>query len=594
MKWRKKKGSLFFRICISMILLSMIPLFCVSYLWMKNTGKMVYDGEIQSASALLYELTMRIENILNSVNTSSYDFLFDTKAREIISSRPKSEKERTENEAYIQNIFSQIKKSNTMIASVEFIGAYYQISSEETVDFDELTGYSWYQDFSDYYLEHFTPVYCNSYIQNMNTRVFGWARKITPSSDSMRTVGSFLIEISHSSISSLLTEAQENSGNFIYLFDHSGNLIYSPKENILGDDGIENLFNTIKTNDEQVFSVTGRNHSYACMTDSISIPGWQAVMLVDQQEIMSYAGESIKQGFVLGLICVLASIFVAYIISRYIVKPINQLAKTMEMVEQNQLEVSVPVNQSVQEVDTLSRGFNHMLRHIRCLLKDIRKEEQEKKRLEIQMLQAQINPHFLYNTLNVIRWKAVMHGETGISSMIISLIKLLEFSGKRVNTFVTIEKELEHASSYLELIKNQYRDDFDVVYDIDPDARHCYTVKFILQPLVENAVFHGVEPSDCHGIIRIQIQRENSWIHFAIEDNGVGISEEIQKNWSAFRGLGIYNVNERLRKYFGEESVLHFDSEEGAGTRIFFKIPVLENMPEEGSYENNEENTAGG
>lgn len=568
-----------------MILLSIAPLICVSYLWMSNTGKMVYDDEMQSASNLLTDLSVRIENIFNLINIGSYEFLFDSEAREIISSVPKSEEEQAENEEYIRNIFSQIKKHNTMIASVEFIGSYYQISSEETVYFDELKSYSWYQEFSDYYLEFFTPVYYNSYIPRMNTRVLGWGRKITSSSVNMRTVGIFLIEISYSSINSLLTEVQENSENSIYLFDKNGNLLCFAGDNVLGDDERDSLFNKIKADDKQVISITSNSHSYSCLTESISSSGWQAVMLVDQEDIMSYTRESLEQGIILGIICVVASIVVAYIISHYIVKPINQLIKTMEMVEQNQLEVLVPTNQSVQEVEALSKSFNHMLRHIRRLLGDIRKEEQEKKQLEIKMLQAQINPHFLYNTLNVIRWKAVMHGETGISNMIILLIKLLEFSGKQVNTFVLIEKELEHATSYLELIKNQYQDDFEVLYEIDSKAMHCYTVKFILQPLVENAVFHGLQASERHGIIRIQIQRIDPWICFEIEDNGVGISEDVQKNWSAFRGVGICNVNERLRKFFGEDAVLQFDSKEGIGTKISFKIPVIETMYEEGSYD---------
>ena len=237
--------------------------------------------------------------------------------------------------------------------------------------------------------------------------------------------------------------------------------------------------------------------------------------------------------------------------------------------------MAVPVDTSVTEAEILSRGFNKMLSHIRELIGDIRREEQEKNAIEIKMLQAQINPHFLYNILNVIRWKAVMHGEETISSMLLSLIRLLEFSGKKTGTFVTIEKELEHASSYINLIRYQYQDDFEIVYDVDPEALSCYTVKFILQPLLENALFHGIEPLDEKGQILLSIRRNEDGICFVIEDNGVGMPEDIQHNLSAFRGLGLFNVCERLEKHYGEQSALQIESQKGAGTRISFQIPVI-------------------
>ena len=472
-----------------------------------------------------------------------------------------------------------MKKNTTMICSVEFVGRYYNISSEmerSRVDFERLREYDWYLEFSDYYVDLITPVYKNDYIEKYNTRVIGWARKLT-GADTANTIGTFLIEISYPSIENVMREAMEKSGNRILVFDKRGNLYFhpdSPQDKSFSAEETDALLQKAKSG-EDVFTFTGQRSEYTCLVERSAASGWYIVMMVNRQELLDSTRASVSQSLLLALFIALFSFVIAYALSQYITRPIHQLADTMKMVESNRLDVAVPVDTSVTEAEILSRGFNKMLSHIRELIGDIRREEQEKNAIEIKMLQAQINPHFLYNILNVIRWKAVMHGEETISSMLLSLIRLLEFSGKKTGTFVTIEKELEHASSYINLIRYQYQDDFEIVYDVDPEALSCYTVKFILQPLLENALFHGIEPLDEKGQILLSIRRNEDGICFVIEDNGVGMPEDIQHNLSAFRGLGLFNVCERLKKHYGEQSALQIESQKGAGTRISFQIPVI-------------------
>lgn len=574
-----RRKALFFKIWISIILISIILFIAVNVIWYKNTSDIIYRNEMQSASSLLYQLNMRIENIFNSININSYPFLFDSDVREMLSVPPADEQARLENEEQIRNIFRQMKKNTTMICSVEFVGRYYNISSEmerSRVDFERLREYDWYREFSDYYVDLITPVYKNDYIEKYNTRVIGWARKLT-GADTANTIGTFLIEISYPSIENVMREAMEKSGNRILVFDKRGNLYFhpdSPQDKSFSAEETDALLQKAKSG-EDVFTFTGQRSEYTCLVERSAASGWYIVMMVNRQELLDSTRASVSQSLLLALFIALFSFVIAYALSQYITRPIHQLADTMKMVESNRLDVAVPVDTSVTEAEILSRGFNKMLSHIRELIGDIRREEQEKNAIEIKMLQAQINPHFLYNILNVIRWKAVMHGEETISSMLLSLIRLLEFSGKKTGTFVTIEKELEHASSYINLIRYQYQDDFEIVYDVDPEALSCYTVKFILQPLLENALFHGIEPLDEKGQILLSIRRNEDGICFVIEDNGVGMPEDIQHNLSAFRGLGLFNVCERLKKHYGEQSALQIESQKGAGTRISFQIPVI-------------------
>ena len=390
----------------------------------------------------------------------------------MLSIPPADEQTRIKNENHIRDIFRQMKKNTTMICSVEFVGRYYDISSEtdrSKVDFEQLRQYDWYRELSDYYMDLVTPVYKNDYIEKYNTRVIGWARKIT-GSDTSNTIGTFLIEISYPNIEKVMREAMEKSGNRILVFDKKGNLYFHPdssRDKISSESGGEALLQKVKAG-EDVFLFEENGTEYACLVERSATSGWYIMMMVNRQELLDSTRASVRQSLLLTLFIALFSFVVAYMLSRYITRPIHQLADTMKLVENNQLDVAVPVNESVAEVKILSRGFNKMLSHIRDLIEDIRHEEQEKNAIEIKMLQAQINPHFLYNVLNVIRWKATMHGEDTISQMLLSLIRLLEFSGKKTDTYVTVEKELEHATSYMSLIQYQYQDDFEVIYDIDP------------------------------------------------------------------------------------------------------------------------------
>ncbi len=459
-KLLRKRKALFFKIWLSIVLISIVLFAAMNLIWYKNTSDIIYRNEMQSASSLLYQLNMRIENIFNSININSYSFLFDSDVRNMLSVPPRDEDTRRANEQYIRDIFRQMKKNTTMICSLEFVGRYYDISSEtdrSAVDFDRLRQYDWYREFSDYYVDLVTPVYRNQYIEKYNTRVIGWARKIS-GSETNNTIGTFLIEISYPGIENVMREAMEKSGNRILVFDKRGNLFFHPGGS--GDITVSGgetaaLMQRVKSG-EDAFLFEEQGTEYACLVERSAASGWYIVMMVNRQELLDSTRASVRQSLLLTLFIALLSFAVAYMLSRYITRPIHQLADTMKLVENNRLDVAVPVDGSVAEAEILSRGFNKMLSHIRNLIGDIRREEQEKNAIEIKMLQAQINPHFLYNILNVIRWKAAMHGEETISSMLLSLIRLLEFSGKKTDVFVTIEKELEHAASYISLIQYQY------------------------------------------------------------------------------------------------------------------------------------------
>lgn len=575
--------SLFVKILAVFIALGLLPLLFVNQIWYHNTSWILYQNELESADNLLEQIAVRMENAFNGINVNTYSFLFGKNVQKILENVPATQEQLERNTQVLQSELSQIRENNTMISTALFLSDDYQLCSKETaqVDYDALRDYPWFQRFTNYgKQEMFTPVYVNDYIDQGGTLVIGWLRRLR--TDSLQSPQNFLVEISYSSITAFLHPVMENSNNKIFLFDSYGNVLFHPDQGHIFSPTQEDaeLYSSLEANEEP-FSFTYEGRQYSVTQRTLSTTKWRLVMAIDTQTLLSSTDLSARQVYLL-TICVLCGVVIcAYFLSRRITRPIFQLSEAMKRVEANQLDVTLPTLRGRDEVSVLAGGFNNMLSHIRRLLADVRREESHKRAAEMKMLQAQINPHFLYNTLNVIRWRAVMHNEQTISKMIISLIRLLEFSGKKTDEFVTVEKELEHAKSYVELILCQYADKFSVEYDVSREALPCYTIKFILQPLIENSIFHGLIPMEEKGLLQVSIQPCAERLHFTVRDNGMGMEMPEGSFDKAFRGLGLANVNERLRLYYGEGAGLQIRSKPGCGTQIDFEIPKMDCPPEQ-------------
>ncbi len=573
--------SLFVKLLAVFIALGVLPLLLVNQIWFHNTSQILSRNELQNSENLLDQISVRLENAINGINVNTYPFLFGANVLEILDQQPRSQEERLENTQALQTELSQIRGNNTMISTALFMNQDYQLCSREgaQVDYQALQDFPWYQKFRSYgQKEVFTPVYVNDYIDGRGALVIGWLRRLQ--ADTLQSPKFFLVEISYSSITSFFYPVMENSSNRLFLFDDAGNVLFHPEQSHIFSPTQEDgeLFRLLKDG-EGPFPFTYEGREYSVVVRQMPTTKWRLAMAIDTQTLLSSTNRSAQQMYLLTL-CVLAGVVVcAYFLSHRITRPIYQLAEAMRRVEANQLDTVVPPPRGRDEVSVLAGGFNNMLSHIRRLLEDVRREEERKRAAELKMLQAQINPHFLYNVLNVIRWRAMMHNEMGISRMVISLIRLLEFSGKRTEEFVTVARELEHAKSYVELIQCQYADRFTVEYQVPPEAEGCYMIKFILQPLIENSIFHGLIPMEESGRLLVSVRPGGERLFFSVQDNGMGMKLPEGRFDRAFRGLGMANVDERLRLYYGEDAGLRVESRPGQGTRVEFSIPRQEQPP---------------
>lgn len=233
-----------------------------------------------------------------------------------------------------------------------------------------------------------------------------------------------------------------------------------------------------------------------------------------------------------------------------------------------------------KEISALSDSFEHMAVRIQKLMEEVRQEEISLRKTELKALQAQINPHFLYNTLDAIAWMCEAGRNEDAVEMVNALARLFRISISRGHELIPIEKELQHAQSYLHIQNFRYKNQFRYQFDVDEACLSYYCNKITLQPIIENAIYHGMDRMVDEGMIRIGIHQSEDKIIFTVEDNGVGMTEEqceevLKKERSDRARIGIKNVNDRIKIYFGEEYGLTIKSELDEGTCVTIMMPKV-------------------
>ena len=248
------------------------------------------------------------------------------------------------------------------------------------------------------------------------------------------------------------------------------------------------------------------------------------------------------------------------------------------MVENGNFDIYI-AEKSNNEIGELEKDFNIMIRKIKELMEQVVKEQEIKRISEIKVLQAQINPHFLYNTLDSIIWLAANNKNPEVLKMTKALSSLLRISISDGERIIRVKEEIEHVRNYLVIQKMRYREKLDFQIDADPEILQCYTIKLILQPVVENAIYHGIKNKQGIGLIKIKCFTDDTRIYFEVKDNGVGMSRErlneVFGHYPAAvnTGIGISNVRNRIELCFGKEYGLKCVSRLQKGTRVLICIP---------------------
>lgn len=274
-------------------------------------------------------------------------------------------------------------------------------------------------------------------------------------------------------------------------------------------------------------------------------------------------------------------IFISYAVADSVTKPVYQLVSSMKEVEEGNLQTQS--REFEGELQVLSQTFNRMVRRMDDMFQELQHKEKQKREMELLALQAQINPHFMYNTLNSIRCMAEMQGADSVVRMLDAMIHILHYAAEGTGEIVSIEKELAFIKNYIQIINFRYFDRFSFYIQAGNTTYQYGTLRFILQPLVENAVLHGFDAEDLHAVIEIKIFEQNDDLVIEVTDNGKGMDErhceEILKQGDRERKslnqIGLYNVNQRIKLSFGEAYGITLMSKIGCYTKAVIRIPKI-------------------
>ena len=319
-----------------------------------------------------------------------------------------------------------------------------------------------------------------------------------------------------------------------------------------------------------------KNKDYFIVKKSIPETGWN-VWLYKPEKLM---GTSIRQINIITfggtLVCLVATFMCIRFTAIFVTTRIGKLQKAVARVEKE--DFSYTLNTASQdEIGELITSFSKMERKLNYLINEVYKSRIKEKEYEMKALQAQINPHFLYNTLSLINWKAIEAGKRDISKITLALSAFYRTSLNKGNNITHISGEIENMRSYLSIQLMLHDDGFDVTEDIDDSVLEYTCPNLILQPLIENAIDHGIDvmPEDRRGVISVICKDMDTYIQFVIKDNGIGMTKEqtVKILTKDSKGYGVRNVNERLKLCYGEEYPMIIKSKENTGTEVIITIP---------------------
>ena len=397
--------------------------------------------------------------------------------------------------------------------------------------------------------------------------------------------GVLLVDMSFSGIEQICKEVDlSTSGGYLYLIDATGELIYAglSEENNLAAASYDDGTHT-ETFDGQRRQVTVKTVGYT---------GWKLVSVVPSEELWDNYGQLMLFFLFIVLFSIFLLVFVNLRLSEWITAPVKKLDRAVKELEAGVQQVDFDVG-GPYEVEHLSHSIRSMVSTMRHLMADIVQQEAEKRRSELDVLQSQINPHFLYNTLDSVVWMTENGRTQEATVMLTSLARLFRISLSRGSNIIPIADELEHARNYLTIQKMRYKNKFSAVIEAEDGVEALYTIKLIVQPILENAIYHGMAYADGDGEIRVLARREGDDVIIDVSDNGPGMPEEVVERLldpdaprpssnSKGSGIGLRNVHQRIRLTFGERYGLTIHSEPDAGTLVRIRLPALEKVPDQG------------
>lgn len=445
----------------------------------------------------------------------------------------------------------------------------------------------WFQDAAGE-LEnfHFSTPHVQNLFDDLSYRyywVVSLSRTVELTRNGNSMLGVLLVDMNYSSIEQLLEKANtDTSGEYVYLMAPDGEIIYHPKQNLIHMGLYEENNTEAAGYEDTTVKENFHGEKRLVTVKTISYTGWKLISVVPMKSFSMGMTGMRNLVVLLVALTVLAVVILNQMVSARISKPLRRLNDSVKEWEAGNMNPDIYIGGSM-EVEHLGKTLRSTVAQIRQLMDDIVVEQEEKRKSELDALQSQINPHFLYNTLDSIVWMITGERYDDAVFMITQLASLFRISLSKGKTVIKIEDEVKHARNYMNIQKIRYKNSFEVDFQIEEDILDGCIVKLVLQPLLENAIYYGMEFMDGEGEIHVRGYRKDKDVYLEVEDNGLGMPEEEaaellngkERPHKHGSGVGLVNVHSRLKLRFGEAYGLVIHSCPDEGMMVQIHIPYI-------------------
>lgn len=551
---------------------------------MRYTSGTIYENSINYMSQIIQQVNYDIDTYIEYMENISSIIAKSSDVPRYLFDQNQTEAEREAEKERILTQFQTIMESRDDIYNVAAVAknGRYIINRGD----DELTGYvdieslDWYQAAME---SKSGIAVSSSHVQNAIQSSYKWVITLSRALVNNQTgerEGLFFVDLNYSAISDLCNNNSIEEKGYIFVLDAEGNIVYHPKQQLMyGGLKTENIDAIMECEEDSLIIDEGGESKLYTMSKS-KRTGWTVVGAAYTSELLKNNEQAQMWYLLVASILLLAVIGISGIISREITKPIRSLRDSMRKVQNGQFDTHVEVI-TENEIGSLGRSFNLMTSEIRALMEQNVYEQKQKRKSELKALQAQINPHFLYNTLDSIIWMSEAGENDEVVEMTSALARLLRQSISNDQEEVELEKEIEYVKNYLTIQKMRYKDKLEFFIYVDPRVAHVPVIKLVLQPLVENAIYHGIKYKETKGNLKIYAKPVDGRVEIVVADDGIGMDEDVMEHiFDEHRkeqkrnGVGVPNVQKRLKLQYGSEYGIRYESVKGAGTKAVITIPV--------------------
>ncbi|MBR5496171.1 MAG: sensor histidine kinase [Oscillospiraceae bacterium] len=562
----------------------LISFFCAFYI----TANVVKESNSRYTTQIISQINTNLdyyfeymENVadLATINPDVRSFMQDDLSQNELDDAKKN----------VFDYFNVILKSRKDIRNIVLINANGDVLLNQ--EGKTINPHSNYQN-SDWYKNAVSAkggtVFTTSHVQNIIYDQYPWvvslSRAIYDYKQS-KLLGVVLIDLNYDVITDLCKSVDMGRRGYLYILDREGDMVYHPAISLIYS-GLSTELKDEILQTEQNTIVSGKGNSKKLYTIfDMPTTQWKIVAVSYENEILQDK-EIIEAMFiVMGILFSLIATALSIFFSLKLTRPLQRLEKNMKKVKEGNFDIHIPI-ESTDETGRLSETFNNMVDKIKQLMQESIADQKQKRLLELKALQSQINPHFLYNTLDSIIWMAESGEVDDVVEMTSALSKLFRTSISKGSEIISFCEELENISSYLTIQQIRYKDKLRYHIDVQDKIKQCKVLKLILQPLVENAIYHGIKQAQEPGQITIKAFEQNNNLVVEISDNGAGMQPEVLEriltdnpikveSSRKSSGIGTTNVNQRIKLAFGEQYGLSYQSTLGQGTTVVVTLPII-------------------